>query len=46
MRARHHIARRHAKHTERVHHHKGHPESAATRAKISAAEKGRKRKKR
>ena len=46
MRARHHIERRKARHKGRVHHHKGHPESAATRAKISAAEKGRKRKKR
>lgn len=43
MRANQRIARRKAAHAARVHHHKGHPESAATRAKISAAERGRKR---
>lgn len=45
-RVRHHLEHRLAKHARRVHKHKGHPESAATRAKISASEKGRKRKRR
>ncbi len=42
MRATQHIERRKAKHAGRVHHHKGHPESAATREKISERLKGRK----